>query len=252
MRILHTAATYCSVARRSRPRLSGTFPSGLRKEATTCMWPRPLSIPRAPYAELRGVHVHRFSVKGNLALGMRGEVEKYCQFVRSGDWDLLVNHCLQTWTTDALLDDLRSYPWPSILVTHGLSGFDNPVFLDYYRRIPEYLTSYATWVSVTNSRRGKAPLRERDKSAPPQVITNGVDLSEWSRPAWICGETWGIGNAAWIVNVSNHNPLKGPSDCSSASRTALRYRGPHHTNRWHVSDGKWGLGDFGVSRRMLL
>ncbi|MGC2331280.1 MAG: glycosyltransferase family 4 protein [Candidatus Acidiferrales bacterium] len=244
MRILHTASTYCpsldgvaEVVRNISERLAQRGHDV--HVATTAV------NSQSSCAELRGVHVHRFSVKGNLALGMRGEVEKYCEFVRSGDWGVLVNHCLQTWSTDAILDDLRSYPWASILFTHGLSGFDNPVFLDYYRRIPEYLTSYATWVSITNSGEEKL-LARKDKVAPPQVITNGVDLSEWSRPTLNLRRKWGIGNAAWIVNVSNHNPLKG-------HRTVFRL--PKHLSttgaRITLIGGtypmaKWGLGDFGV------
>ena len=98
-------------------------------------------------------------MKGNLASGMRGEVEKYREFVRSGDWDILVNHCLQTWPTDALLDEIGSYSWPSVLVTHGLST-RNSLFDAYYLKIPRYLSMYQRWIRVANVSE-EAPFAEK-------------------------------------------------------------------------------------------
>jgi hypothetical protein len=80
---------------------------------------------------------------------MRGELEPYRQFVRSGDWDLVVNHCLQIWSTDAVLSEIGDYSWPSILVTHGLA-IHNAVFENYYLEMPRYLSSYYKWIRVSN------------------------------------------------------------------------------------------------------
>ena len=52
--------------------------------------------------ELRGVRIAEFAVSGNLANGMKGEVERYQQFVRSGAFDLVVIKAAQQWTFDAL------------------------------------------------------------------------------------------------------------------------------------------------------
>jgi glycosyltransferase involved in cell wall biosynthesis len=244
MRILHTAATYS-------PSLDGVaevvrnISERLAKRGHDVHVATATVGSESPYAELCGVHVHRFKANGNLALGMRGEVEQYRQFVRSGEWDLLVNHCLQTWTTDALLGQIRSYAWGSVLVTHGLS-IHNPVFHAYYLEIPRYVSTYCKWVRVSNVS-GESSLAEKCNLPVPPVITNGVDLNEWARPTLGLRQAWGVDQKPWVVNVSNHNPLK---DHRTFFRLASRLRaiGAHFTligSTYPMS--KWGLGRFGVS-----
>ncbi len=244
MRILHTATTYSpsldGVAEIVRNISERLVQRGHDVHvATTAVDSQKSS------AELRGVHVHRFSVKGNLTLGMRGEVEQYRQFVRSGDWNLLVNHCLQTWPTDALLDEIGAYSWPSVLVTHGLS-IRNSLFDAYYLKIPRYLSTYRKWIRVSNISE-EASLAEKFDLPLPPIITNGVDLNEWARPPLGRRKAWGIGQKLWVVDVSNHNPLK---DHRTFLRLADRLRdiGAHFTLIGGTYPmAKWGLGRLGIS-----
>jgi L-malate glycosyltransferase len=154
------------------------------------------------HTELQGVHIHRFSVRGCLALGITGDVRGYREFVASGNWDLLVNHCLSAWPADALLDQIASYPWPSILVTQGL-GTSNPRFDEYFRELPKYLPSYYKWVRVSHCTE-ELSFAERFSLPAPPVITNGVDIARWAQPSLGVRQLWRVGNAPWIVNVSNH------------------------------------------------
>ena len=154
------------------------------------------------YEELKGVHVHRFSAGGNLGCGLRGQIEEYRRFVRSGDWDLLVNQCLRVWPTDALLSEIGSCPWPSVLVTHGILA-PNAVFDTYYLEIARYLATYSKWVCVSNAS-GERSLADQLSLPTPQVITNGLDMTEWRRPAARLRELWQVGSTPWVVNVSNH------------------------------------------------
>ncbi len=134
MRILHTAATYF-------PLLDGIaqvlhhISEGLVRRGHQVHVATAAVSSRPPYTIINGVHVRSFVARGNLALGMSGEIGKYSDFVRAGDWDIAVNHCLQAWPTDAILNELGWYPWPSVLVTHGLSAVGSPDFRDYYRRV---------------------------------------------------------------------------------------------------------------------
>jgi glycosyltransferase involved in cell wall biosynthesis len=160
-------------------------------------------VPEQPQqAVLNHVHIHRFAVRGNLASGMKGEVQKYREFVAWGHWDIMVNHCLQIWSTDAILGELSSYPWASILVTHGL-GLSNPRFEGYYKAIGQKLHAYNRWVRIS-SLTEEASFAQRFDLRIPDTITNGVDLEEWSRPPVGVRRVWGVGEAPWIVNVSNH------------------------------------------------
>lgn len=244
MRILHTAATYA-------PSLDGVAEVVHNISERLVRRGHEVHVATialdswSSYVQLCGVHVHRFAVKGNLATGMEGEVEKYRRFVRLGDWDLVVNHCLQTWATDALLQDLKSHHWASILVTHGLSGLDNPIFLKYYCEIAQHLKSYLGWITITNSGEERIFAR-RNGISRPRVITNGVNLEEWSAAPLGLRRTWKIGNRPWIVNVSNHNPLKGHRTLFRLAKSLK----PSEVNITLIGGthpmAKWGLGNFGA------
>jgi L-malate glycosyltransferase len=244
MRILHTAATYS-------PSLDGV--AEIVRNISERLAQRGHDVhvattdvgSQSSCDDLRGVHVHRFAVKGNLAHGMRGQVQQYRGFVRSGHWDLLVNHCLQTWPTDALLDEIGAYPWPSVLVTQGLS-IRNPLFDAYYLEIPRYISKYRKWVRVSNVSEEAHFAKQFNIPLPP-IITNGVDLNEWTRPPLGLRQAWRIHQKPWIVNVSNHNPLK---NHRLFFRLTNRLRGL--AARFTLIGGtypmsKWSLGRLGIS-----
>jgi len=154
-------------------------------------------------AVIDGVRVVSFNVRGNLASGMSGELERYRQFVRSGAWDLVVNHGILEWPTDAILENVAGYPWPSVVVTHGLLTVARPMFRSYFKKLSEGLRHYGAWLCVS-SRSEEMSFAQKYGLARPQVITNGVDLAVWGRPSLGMRNRWGIGEAKWIVNVSNH------------------------------------------------
>jgi L-malate glycosyltransferase len=196
-------------------------------------------------AELSGVQVHRFKIRGSLALGIHGEIERYQAFVRTGDWDVIVNHSLHVWSTDLLLNEIASYGWPSILVTQGLAD-DDRQYQKYYSTVPRYLTSYFKWIRVSGCT-AESFFAMRFKIPMPPVITNGVDMHEWERPPLDLRGAWGIGRKPWVVNVSNHSPVKDHgafyalANCLRGLDTQFTLiAGTYPMN-------KWGLGRLGVS-----
>ena len=243
MRILHTALTYApsldgvaEVVRNISERLAQR---GHEVHVATAL------IRSDSHAEVQDVHVHRFNVRGNLALGMKGEVGAYRDFVRSGNWDIIVNHCVQVWTTDALLEEIGSYPWPRILVTHGLS-VDNPVFTAYYAEFRQRLCAYTKWIRISDLSEEKLYAQRVNLPMPP-VITNGVDMEEWTRPPLDLRRKWQIGRKPWVVNVSNHNPLK-----NHRAFFQLADLLGQHGARFTIVGGtyaanRWALGRVGIS-----
>jgi L-malate glycosyltransferase len=244
MKILHTAGTYApsldGVAEVARHVSEGLVRKGHEVwVATTARKDRPVNT------LIRGVNVRSFEIHGNLARGIKGEVGNYRDFIQSGDWDILINHCAETWPTDAIRDDLSAFRWPSVLVTHGLSVYNDSTFRTYYKHFPETLLRYAAWVAVTNSAEEILFARERGLRRP-HVITNGVDTEEWSRAPLGVRQQWGYGHAPWIINVSNHNPNK--------HHTMLfELAGRLKTNGVQITQiggsypmAKWGLGNAGL------
>jgi glycosyltransferase involved in cell wall biosynthesis len=245
MRILHTAGTYApsldGVAEIVRNISERLVKRGHEVHVATSALP-----PESPYVELCGVHVHRFSARGNLALGMYGEIEKYRQFVGSGNWGVMINHGLHVWPTDALLHQVGKYRWPSVLVTHGLVD-GHPAFREYYAEVPRHVLNYWKWIA-TSSCSGEESYCSRFNLPKPQVITNGLDVAEWWRPPVRLRELWKVGDTPWVVNVSNHygNHHKNHPALFELARR-LKGHGVRVTqigNSHRAS--KWNLGSLGV------
>ena len=244
MRILHTANTYApsldGVAEVVRNISERLVRRGHQVYVATSALP-----PDTPYAELRGVRVHRFAIRGNLALGMHGEIQKYREFINRGGWDVLVNHGLHVWPTDALLNEIGAFPWPSLLVSHGLLN-EHPSFSDYYSTLPRHILNYSQWIRVSNCS-GEASYSKAFSLPVPPVITNGVDMDEWRRPPLGLRRAWGVGSRSWVVNVSNHSPLKGHGVYFKLA-DSLQNSGVRFTLvAGSYPMAKWGLGQFGIS-----
>jgi glycosyltransferase involved in cell wall biosynthesis len=244
VRILHTAATYA-------PSLDGVAEIVRNISERLVRRGHDVHVATAAIdseafrAQLNGVHVHRFKVRGNLALGMNGETQRYLEFVCSGHWDILVNHSLHVWPTDLLLKDIGSYSWPSVLVTQGLVNED-PLHWEYYSTIPRYLPAYFKWIRVSHSTAELSFAKKFNIPIPP-VITNGVDMDEWSRPPLGLRQSWRIGPRPWVVNVSNHSPVKNHKLFFQLAKS-LPNLGAHFTLiAGTYPMNKWGLGRFGIS-----
>lgn len=205
MRILHTANTYAPVLDGVAEVVRHISEELARRGHEVHVATR--AVPSLPAESMvNGVHVHRFNVQGSLASGMEGDVDAFRSFVRSGHWNLMVNHCLQTWSTDALLADIGALPWPSLLVTHGLSSSD-PRFAAYYRTVPRHIPRYAAWVTVSALSEEHA-FAEQHFLPEPIVIRNGVDLEEWSAAPLGMRAKWKVENRFWLLNISNHSQQK--------------------------------------------
>lgn len=92
--------------------------------------------------ELNGVRIVEFSVSGNFASGMSGEIETYREFVIDGDFDVITNFAAQQWTTDALLPLLPRLKGVKVFVPTGFSGLYDPRYRDYFTQMKFWLRQY--------------------------------------------------------------------------------------------------------------
>jgi len=89
-----------------------------------------------------GVRIHEFDVSGNLVHGLRGEVERYQQFVRDFDGDAILIKAAQQWTFDALWPVLHQVKVRKVFVPCGFSCFYEPDFAGYFARLPDVLRKF--------------------------------------------------------------------------------------------------------------
>lgn len=100
------------------------------------------TYPSRTFNELNGVRIVEFEMSGNLAYGMTGEIENYQQFVISHKCDVLMIKAAQQCTFDALWPVLSKIKAQKVFVPCGFSGFYDPIFADYFRRMPEVLRQF--------------------------------------------------------------------------------------------------------------
>ncbi len=204
--------------------------------------------PGCPSKELiAGALVHRFAVEGNHVQGLRGDVEQYRRFVLGGQWDIVVFHAAQSWTLDAILPTLRNIGGACILVGHGLSAFRDPRYANYFSRLRDSLADFREMITLS-ARLEEAELLSSAGAPAPTIIPNGVDLEEWEQPTLRMRERWRIGDRPWVVNVSNHSPVKGhPWLFRVLGQLAVRHPAARGTI---VGSGypaaRWNLGRLGV------
>jgi glycosyltransferase involved in cell wall biosynthesis len=89
-----------------------------------------------------GVRIYSFEVTGNLVTGIRGQVDRYRDFVTSFDGDAIMIKAAQQWTFDALWPVLDQIKARKIFIPCGFSSFYEPSFKDYFRRLPDILRKF--------------------------------------------------------------------------------------------------------------
>ena len=83
----------------------------------------------SPKEKLNGVEVNRFVLYFDLLKRVRGEIAAFQAFVVNGNYDVIIDECAQTCTTDALLPILGQIRSRLVLHAHGLSGLSVKPFM---------------------------------------------------------------------------------------------------------------------------
>lgn len=206
------------------------------------------SQPLAPSQEVvDGVVVHRFVVRGNAVTGLDGDIRGFREFAMSGQWDVVMMHCAQAWSTDALLPYLGQLSCAKIFVGHGFSALDNPAYRHYFASFAQYLRQFNRVFTLS-------PLLEEREFCrlhgipEPVVVPNGVDLEEWEQAPLNVRTDWKIGPAPWVLSLSNHSTVKRHSlflAVFNEIRKALpAAKGTIIGN--HYPAACWNLGRFGI------
>src|SRR6266852_226466 len=61
---------------------------------------------------LNGVRIKEFAISGNSVRGCTGEIGRYQEFLRAGDFDVMMNYAAQQWATDLVYPMLDQLPYP--------------------------------------------------------------------------------------------------------------------------------------------
>ena len=83
---------------------------------------------------INGVAIEEFDVSGNYNRGMTGEIQKYCDYVFLENYDVLLMKAAQSWTFDALMNNLEKIKKRKVFIPCGFSGLYYPYYKSYYEK----------------------------------------------------------------------------------------------------------------------
>jgi len=136
------------------------------------------------YRMLNGVTIKDFPISGNSAVGMRGNVSEYQQWVLSEAFDLVMLNMAQQWTLDALIPVLKDIRSRKILIPCGFSCLYEPSYDKYYRAMPEVLRQFDHLIFHASDYRD-IRFAKQHGMANMSVIPNGASQREFS----VCKDT---------------------------------------------------------------
>ena len=130
-------------------------------------------------AYINGVAIQEFDVSGNYNRGLTGEVQNYCDYVLSENYDVLLMKAAQSWTFDALMNDLDKIKKRKVFIPCGFSGLYYPYYKSYYEKMPEALRQFNHLIFYADNYRDINFAREHNINNF-SIIPNGASEIEFS------------------------------------------------------------------------
>jgi hypothetical protein len=171
--------------------------------------------------QINGVKIEGFDIKGNLAIGLTGEIERYQHYLRSSDFDVITNFAAQQWATDAMisiLDDMKS---KKVFVPTGFSGIHDPLYKEYFSSMKNWMKQYDMNVFLSDDYQDITFARDCG-AENIIVIPNGAAEEEFlSEPAFNIRSMLELpSNHLLILHVGSHTGIKGHAEAISIFKKA--------------------------------
>lgn len=169
-------------------------------------------IPNRGFKTLNGVKIKEFGVSGNKVRGFVGEVEKYRQFVKRGNFDIVTNFAAQQWATDALLPIISDIKAKKVFVPTGFSAFYDPTYKKYFNKMRTWMKEYDMNIFLSDNYRDINFARKVGiPKSKMKIIPNGASEEEFEKDSGIdIRKKLNIPNNHFLVLlVGSHTGLKG-------------------------------------------
>jgi len=173
-------------------------------------------LSRRNSCKINGVQIEEFKISGNTALGIQGETEHYQEFLRRGDFDIMMNYAAQQWTADLAYPILDQLAYKKLIIPCGFSGLYQPEYRIYFEHMPEVLGRYDHLIFHASNYRDINFVRERGLRHF-SIIPNGAAQDEFETHDSAFRQRYGIPeDAPMLLTVGSHTGLKGHSLCMQA------------------------------------
>ncbi len=171
-------------------------------------------------ATINGVRVQGFDISGNQVRGYKGDTVRYQEFLKAGDFDVMLNYAAQQWATDLAYPVLDRLPFHRLLAPCGFSGLFDANYAAYFRDMPEIMKRYDHLILHSEITRDAQFIRTHDLKHC-SVISNGASAEELDTPAGDFRAKHGIPcEIPLLLTVGSHTGWKGHSLVMEAFRRA--------------------------------
>jgi glycosyltransferase involved in cell wall biosynthesis len=137
------------------------------------------SLPNRRSLLHNGVKIVEFDISGNAVNGIKGNKNKYLDFLKKSEFDIVMNYAAQQWTTDLFFEAIDHVHTKKIFVPCGYSGLYDPAYKEYFKKLPAILEKYDATVYLSNNYRDIEFARQHGIKNTV-VIPNGADEKEFT------------------------------------------------------------------------
>jgi glycosyltransferase involved in cell wall biosynthesis len=130
---------------------------------------------------INGVGIESFKLSGNSVEGINGsqdEKDRYVNFVKNGNFDIVSNFAAQQWATDILLPHLNHIKSKKIFIPTGFSKLNDFRYKTYYSNMRYWMKAYDSNVFLSNDYQDIKFARE-NHIKKVQVIANAASYDEF-------------------------------------------------------------------------
>ncbi|TAL68267.1 MAG: glycosyltransferase family 1 protein [Bacteroidetes bacterium] len=165
---------------------------------------------------INGVKIEEFGIKGNIVRGLKGDKEKYIDYILKSDFDIISNFAAQQWATDLVLPLLSQLNSKKVFIPTGFSGLYLRKYKNYYNKMAEWMKLYDMNVFLSEKYRDIEFARHNGLKNI-KVIPNGADEKEFLEDTGIDFRyNYGIDKDDFmILHVGSRTGFKGHSEALS-------------------------------------
>ena len=120
------------------------------------------------------VKIVEFDISGNHVRGIRGERQKYQEFLVNSSFDVVMNYAAQEWAADLFYDVIDNVKASKVLVPCGYSALYDPEYKKYFNKLPGILRKYDATVYMSRTYRD-INFARKNRLKNIHIIPNGAD-----------------------------------------------------------------------------
>ena len=135
-------------------------------------------LPERKERKISGVTIEEFDISGNDVRGMRGEIDRYREFLLNSNFDIVTNFAAQQWATDIALPLLGRIKAVKVFVPTGFSGLYLPKYREYFEKMKAWMELYDMNVFLSDDYRDINFARENN-ICNTILIPNGAGEDEF-------------------------------------------------------------------------